>query len=46
MRRDPYRVIEGLAIAALAVGADEAYCATKRKYAREVVGAAARRRSR
>jgi NADH:ubiquinone oxidoreductase subunit F (NADH-binding) len=36
MRRDPYRVIEGLAIAALTVGAEEAFCATKRKYAREV----------
>ncbi len=36
MQRDPYRVIEGLAIAALAVGAVEAFCATKRKYAREV----------
>ena len=32
MRRDPYRVIEGLAIAALTVGAEEAFCATKRKY--------------
>ena len=30
MRRDPYRVIEGLAIAALAVGATDAYLATKR----------------
>ena len=36
MRRDPYRVIEGLAIAACAVGATQAYCATKRKYTREV----------
>ncbi|HTN81939.1 MAG TPA: NADH-ubiquinone oxidoreductase-F iron-sulfur binding region domain-containing protein [Acidimicrobiales bacterium] len=36
MRRDPYRVIEGLAIAALAVGASEAFCATKRKYIAEV----------
>jgi len=36
MRRDPYRVIEGLAIAAFAVGATQAYCATKRKYGREV----------
>ena len=42
MRRDPYRVIEGLAIAAFAVGATQAYCATKRKYAREVERAAAR----
>ena len=37
MRRDPYRVIEGLAIAAYTVGATEAFCATKRKYATEVV---------
>jgi NADH-quinone oxidoreductase subunit F len=36
MRRDPYRVVEGLAIAAFAVGATQAYCATKRKYAQEV----------
>jgi NADH:ubiquinone oxidoreductase subunit F (NADH-binding) len=35
MRRDPYRVIEGLAIAAFAVGATEAYVATKRSFARE-----------
>ena len=42
MRRDPYRVIEGLAIAAFTVGAEEAFCATKRKYAREVSALAAR----
>jgi NADH-quinone oxidoreductase subunit F len=36
MRRDPYRVIEGAAIAALAVGASTAYVATKRSYAVEV----------
>ena len=42
MRRDPYRVIEGTAIAALAVGATEVYVATKRSYA---VEAAALRRA-
>ncbi len=36
MRRDPYRVVEGLAIAAFAVGATEAYVATKRSFTREV----------
>ncbi len=36
MRRDPYRVLEGLAIAAFAVGASDAYCATKRKFTEEV----------
>ena len=35
MRRDPYRIIEGTAIAAFAVGAREAFVATKRSYARE-----------
>ena len=35
MRRDPYRIVEGTAIAALAVGAREAFVATKRSYARE-----------
>lgn len=35
-RRDPYRVIEGAAIAAFAVGAGTVYLATKRSYAREV----------
>jgi NADH:ubiquinone oxidoreductase subunit F (NADH-binding) len=35
MRRDPYRIIEGTAIAALAVGASEAFVATKRVYAQE-----------
>ena len=38
MRHDPYRVIEGVAIAALAVGATEAYVATKRSFAREGEG--------
>ena len=32
MRRDPYRVIEGAAIAAFAVGATDAYVATKRSF--------------
>jgi formate dehydrogenase iron-sulfur subunit len=44
MRRDPYRVVEGLANAACAVGATQAYCATKRKYAREVSASDARSR--
>jgi NADH-quinone oxidoreductase subunit F len=35
MRLDPYRIVEGTAIAALAVGAREAFVATKRSYARE-----------
>lgn len=35
MRRDPYRIVEGTAIAAFAVGAREAFVATKRTYARE-----------
>jgi NADH:ubiquinone oxidoreductase subunit F (NADH-binding) len=35
MRRDPYRIVEGTAIAAFAVGAREAFVATKRSYARE-----------
>ena len=35
MRRDPYRVIEGTAIAAFAIGAVDAYVATKRAYAQE-----------
>lgn len=42
LRRDPYRVLEGAAIAALAIGATEIYAATKRTYARE---AAALRRA-
>jgi NADH-quinone oxidoreductase subunit F len=37
MRRDPYRVVEGAAIAALAVGANEVYLATKASYRAEVV---------
>jgi NADH-quinone oxidoreductase subunit F len=36
MRLDPYRIIEGAAIAALAVGAGAVYLATKRSYGREV----------
>jgi NADH:ubiquinone oxidoreductase subunit F (NADH-binding) len=36
IRRDPYRVVEGAAIAALAIGATEIYCATKRSYTEEV----------
>ena len=35
MRLDPYRVIEGVAIAALAVGADEVFVATKRSFTQE-----------
>jgi NADH-quinone oxidoreductase subunit F len=35
MRRDPYRIIEGAAIAALAVGASEVFVATKRSFAAE-----------
>jgi len=36
IRMDPYRVIEGAAIAAFAVGAGTIYMATKRAYRREV----------
>lgn len=36
IRRDPYRIIEGAAIAAFAVGAGSVYLATKRSYDREV----------
>ncbi|HEY0518566.1 MAG TPA: NADH-quinone oxidoreductase subunit L, partial [Ilumatobacteraceae bacterium] len=36
IRLDPYRIVEGAAIAALAVGAGTVYLATKRSYAREV----------
>ena len=36
IRRDPFRVIEGAAIAAFAVGAGTVYLATKRSYGREV----------
>jgi len=35
MRLNPYQGIEGLVIAALAVGADEAYLATKARFTRE-----------
>jgi NADH-quinone oxidoreductase subunit F len=35
LRHDPYRVVEGLAIAALAVDAEAAYIATKASYTRE-----------
>ena len=36
IRRDPYSIIEGAAIAAFAVGAGTVYVATKRSYRREV----------
>ncbi|MEY2580829.1 MAG: NADH-quinone oxidoreductase subunit [Ilumatobacteraceae bacterium] len=36
MRLDPYRIVEGAAIAAFAVGAGTVYLATKRSYAPEV----------
>ena len=36
MRLDPYRIVEGAAIAAFAVGAGTVYLATKRSYVREV----------
>ena len=36
IRSDPYRIVEGAAIAALAVGAGTVYLATKRSYRREV----------
>lgn len=36
IRTDPYRIVEGAAIAALAVGAGTVYLATKRSYQREV----------
>src|SRR3954451_12378950 len=36
IRRDPYRIIEGAAIAAFAVGAGTVYLATKHSYQREV----------
>lgn len=36
IRLDPYRIIEGAAIAAFAVGAGTVYLATKRSYRREV----------
>ena len=32
IRLDPYRIVEGAAIAALAVGAGTVYLATKRSY--------------
>ena len=35
LRHDPYRVLEGLAIASFAVGAEAAYIATKARYERE-----------
>jgi NADH-quinone oxidoreductase subunit F len=35
MRLDPYRIVEGAAIAAIAIGAPEVYLATKRSYGRE-----------
>jgi NADH-quinone oxidoreductase subunit F len=36
IRLDPYRIVEGAAIAALAVGAGTVFLATKRSYVREV----------
>src|SRR3954447_17218475 len=36
IRRDPYRIVEGAAIAAFVVGAGTVYLATKRSYRREV----------
>jgi NADH:ubiquinone oxidoreductase subunit F (NADH-binding) len=36
IRTDPYRIVEGAAIAALVVGAGTVYLATKRSYRREV----------
>ena len=36
IRRDPYRIVEGAAIAAFAVGAGTIFLATKRSYVREV----------
>ncbi|HEY8092648.1 MAG TPA: SLBB domain-containing protein, partial [Acidimicrobiales bacterium] len=36
MRLDPYRIVEGTAIAAFALGAPEAFVATKATYAREI----------
>jgi NADH-quinone oxidoreductase subunit F len=36
IRLDPYRIVEGAAIAAVAVGAGTVYLATKRSYVREV----------
>lgn len=36
MRRDPYRVLEGAAIAALAIGAGDVYLATKATYTTEI----------
>ncbi|MET0903080.1 MAG: NADH-ubiquinone oxidoreductase-F iron-sulfur binding region domain-containing protein [Acidimicrobiales bacterium] len=35
LRHDPYKVLEGLAIASFVIGADAAYIATKARYARE-----------
>jgi NADH-quinone oxidoreductase subunit F len=37
MQRDPFRIVEGAAIAAFAVGASSVYLATKRSYHDEVV---------
>lgn len=36
LRHNPYQVLEGIAIAALAVGADEAYIGIKEKYVTEI----------
>lgn len=38
MRRDPYRVVEGLAIAAFCVGAPAAYIGVKRSFTAEIEG--------
>jgi NADH:ubiquinone oxidoreductase subunit F (NADH-binding) len=38
LRANPYQVVEGLAIAALAVGADEAFLALKASFEREIEG--------
>ena len=46
MRRNPYPVIEGLAIAAYAVGAQEAHIALKRSFAPELERIRSRRESR
>jgi NADH-quinone oxidoreductase subunit F len=35
LRHDPYRVLEGLAVASFAIGAEAAYIATKARYERE-----------
>ena len=44
LRHDPYRVLEGLAIASFAIGAEAAYIATKARYEREAERLADRHR--